>query len=405
MFRFAIKNMAIKKVQVILVVLSIVISAGVGVLAFNTAVQVSDGITGTAAYYSAIVGPAGSKTQLAMNTMYFTDSPLGTIPYSVVSDLQKDSRVTEVVPFAMADSYNGHSVVGSTSAFLSEKAIAEGRMFDDSATFEVVLGAAVARVNGVKVGDEIHTSHSVGDEHHEALTVVGILEESHTVYDNVVFTQLRTIWEVHEHEEEEETHDAAEGEGEEHVHAGEETVCAILVRTKNPGYAMQLVNEYDGKVITTQDLDTYTLQAIEPMDTVRGILEETNNTKYIVFVLCAIILVMNIMIISIITLLNMYHSAKEISLMRLIGISMKKINLLYIIQNSLIGLVSIMLAFGVSRLCLVFMKDYVASMGVVLNVAKVYPLEIVILLGVFLISVLPTVVCTFMMSGKDGISE
>lgn len=405
MFRFAIKNMAIKKVQVILVVLSIVISAGVGVLAFNTAEQVSDGITGTAAYYSAIVGPAGSKTQLAMNTMYFTDSPLGTIPYSVVSDLQKDSRVTEVVPFAMADSYNGHSVVGSTSAFLSEKAIAEGRMFDDSATFEVVLGAAVARVNGVKVGDEIHTSHSVGDEHHEALTVVGILEESHTVYDNVVFTQLRTIWEVHEHEEEEETHDAAEGEGEEHVHAGEETVCAILVRTKNPGYAMQLVNEYDGKVITTQDLDTYTLQAIEPMDTVRGILEETNNTKYIVFVLCAIILVMNIMIISIITLLNMYHSAKEISLMRLIGISMKKINLLYIIQNSLIGFVSILLAFGVSRLCLVFMKDYVASMGVVLNVAKVYPLEIVILLGVFLISVLPTVVCTFMMSGKDGISE
>lgn len=405
MFRFAIKNMAIKKVQVILVVLSIVISAGVGVLAFNTAEQVSDGITGTAAYYSAIVGPAGSKTQLAMNTMYFTDSPLGTIPYSVVSDLQKDSRVTGVVPFAMADSYNGHSVVGSTSAFLSEKAIAEGRMFDDSATFEVVLGAAVARVNGVKVGDEIHTSHSVGDEHHEALTVVGILEESHTVYDNVVFTQLRTIWEVHEHEEEEETHDAAEGEGEEHVHAGEETVCAILVRTKNPGYAMQLVNEYDGKVITTQDLDTYTLQAIEPMDTVRGILEETNNTKYIVFVLCAIILVMNIMIISIITLLNMYHSAKEISLMRLIGISMKKINLLYIIQNSLIGFVSILLAFGVSRLCLVFMKDYVASMGVVLNVAKVYPLEIVILLGVFLISVLPTVVCTFMMSGKDGISE
>lgn len=405
MFRFAIKNMAIKKVQVILVVLSIVISAGVGVLAFNTAEQVSDGITGTAAYYSAIVGPAGSKTQLAMNTMYFTESPLGTIPYSVVSDLQKDSRVTEVVPFAMADSYNGHSVVGSTSAFLSEKAIAEGRMFDDSATFEVVLGAAVARVNGVKVGDEIHTSHSVGDEHHEALTVVGILEESHTVYDNVVFTQLRTIWEVHEHEEEEETHDAAEGEGEEHAHAGEETVCAILVRTKNPGYAMQLVNEYDGKVITTQNLDTFTLQAIEPMDTVRGILEETNNTKYIVFVLCAIILVMNIMIISIITLLNMYHSAKEISLMRLIGISMKKINLLYIIQNSLIGLVSIMLAFGVSRLCLVFMKDYVASMGVVLNVAKVYPLEIVILLGVFLISVLPTVVCTFMMSGKDGISE
>lgn len=400
MFKFAIKNMMIKKVQVILVLLSIVISAGVGVLAFNTAEQVSDGITGTAGYYSAIIGPSGSKTQLAMNTMYFTDSPLGTIPYTVVEELQRDSRVNSVIPFAMADSYNGHSVVGTSAAFLDSREVAEGRMFDDSATLEVVLGSSVAKLQGVAVGDEIHTSHSVGDEHHQALTVVGILEESHTVYDNVVFTQIRTIWAVHDHEDEDhdEDHDhdhEAEGE-EEHEHAEAGTVCAILVKTKNPGYAMQLVNEYDGKVTTNRE-STYTLTAIEPMATVRGVLDETNNTKYIVFVLCGIILVMNIMVISIITLLNMYNSAKEIALMRLIGIGMKKINLLYVIQNSLIGGVSVLLAFGVSRLCMVFMKDYVATMGVVLNAGRVYPLEIVILVAVFLISVLPTVVCTMVM--------
>ena len=39
MLRFALKNMIIKKVQIILIVLSIVISAGVGVLAFNVAKQ------------------------------------------------------------------------------------------------------------------------------------------------------------------------------------------------------------------------------------------------------------------------------------------------------------------------------------------------------------------------------
>ncbi len=410
MFKFAIKNMMIKKVQVILVLLSIVISAGVGVLAFNTAEQVSDGITGTAGYYSAIIGPSGSKTQLAMNTMYFTDSPLGTIPYTVVEELQRDSRVNSVIPFAMADSYNGHSVVGTSAAFLDSREVAEGRMFDDSATLEVVLGSSVAKLQGVAVGDEIHTSHSVGDEHHQALTVVGILEESHTVYDNVVFTQLRTIWAVHDHEDEDhdEDHDhdhEADAEGEEeHEHAEAGTVCAILVKTKNPGYAMQLVNEYDGKVTTNRE-GTYTLTAIEPMATVRGVLDETNNTKYIVFVLCGIILVMNIMVISIITLLNMYNSAKEIALMRLIGIGMKKINLLYVIQNSLIGGVSVLLAFGVSRLCMVFMKDYVATMGVVLNAGRVYPLEIVILVAVFLISVLPTVVCTMVMSRRDGVGD
>ena len=183
------------------------------------------------------------------------------------------------------------------------------------------------------------------------------------------------------------------------------TVCAVIVKAKNPGVAMQLVEEYDGKIITTEDGDNYTLQAIEPMSIMRGVLSDADDTKYIVFVLCAVILIMNIIIISIITLLNMYHSAKEISLMRLIGISMKKINLLYIIQNSMMGLVSVLLAFGVSRLCMSFMNDYVESMGVVLNMSKVYPMEFVILLAVFIISVLPTVIWTFCMSRKDSIAD
>ena len=174
---------------------------------------------------------------------------------------------------------------------------------------------------------------------------------------------------------------------------------------KNPGVAMQLVQEYDGKIITDKEGDSTTLQAIEPMSVMRDVLNDADDTKYIVFVLCAVILIMNIMIISIITLLNMYHSAKEISLMRLIGISMKKINLLYIIQNSIMGFASVLLAFGMSRLCMSLMNDYVESMGVVLNMSKVYPMEFVILLAVFIISVLPTVIWTFFMSGKDSISD
>lgn len=397
MLHFALKNMAVKKMQIILVVLSIVISAGVGVLAFNVSEQVSDGITGAAGYYSAIIGPAGSATQLAMNTMYFTDEPLGTIPYAVVSELTQDMRVRVVIPFAMADSYNGFSCVGTSPAFLDGKEVAKGDMFAEQGAFEAVVGATVAAVNDLSVGDEIYTSHSAagGDLHAKPLKIVGILKETHTTYDNVVFTQLHTIWEAHDHGEE-------EGEEHEHTH---NTVCAILVKTTNPATAMSLTNDYDGRIFTDADGDTYTLQAIEPMETVRGVLNDANNTKYIVFVLCAIILAMNMMIISIITLLNMYHSAKEISLMRLIGVSMKRINLLYIIQNGLIGLVSVALAFGLSRLCLVFMGDYVATMGVVLNLSRVYPVEWLILGVIFLISILPTVICTFVMSRRDGIAE
>ena len=402
MLRFAFKNMAIKKVQIVLIVLSIVISAGIGVLAFNVASQVDEGITSGAQYYSAIVGPAGSSTQLAMNTMYFNESPVGTVPYSVVSALQQDQRVRKVIPFAMADSYNGYGVVGTTPDYLENKTVATGEMFDAGETLQAVVGANVAKYCNLSVGDVIHTSHSVGstDTHAQGITVVGILEESHSSYDNVVFTQIKTLWDMHDHGEGEEEHEE-EHEGH-HTHG---TVCAAIVIAKNPGVAMQLVEEYDGKIITAEDGDSFTLQAIEPMSVMRDVLQDADDTKYIVFVLCAVILVMNIMIISIITLLNMYHSAKEISLMRLIGISMKKINLLYIIQNSMMGLVSVLLALGVSRLCMLLMNDYVASMGVVLNMKKLYPMELVILLAVFAISVLPTVIWTFCMSRKDSISD
>jgi putative ABC transport system permease protein len=271
-------------------------------------------------------------------------------------------------------------------------------MFTADGVMQAVIGSNIAKYNSLKVGDVIYTSHSASgtDTHAEGLTVVGILEESHSSFDNVVFTQIRTLWDMHDHGEDEQE------EEEEHEHHSHNSVCAILVKTKNPGFAMQLVNEYDGKIITNGD-ENHTLQAIEPMSVVRDVLNDADDTKYIVFVLCAVILVMNIMIISIITLLNMYHSAKEISLMRLIGISMNKINLLYIIENSIMGLISVVLAFGVSRLCMLFMNDYVESMGVVLNMSKVYPAEFIILLAVFLISVVPTVVWTFCMSRKDSI--
>ena len=439
MLKFALKNMGVKKVQIVLIVISIIISASVGVLAFNVSSQVSDGITSNAGYYSLIVGPSGSKTQLAMNTMYFTDEPLGTIPYSLVNEFERNPDVRQVIPYAMADNYNGSSVVGTTSKFLEGKALAEGVIFSDpqegvDLIHQAVIGARVAAENDLKIGDEIFTSHSAAEnsKHDKGIVVVGILEETYSSFDKVVFTQLKTLWDMHEHSEAEEdtsndighghapmpdeneeqsgeheddTHEDEHEEEEEHAHSHlQNTVCAILINTKNPNAALSLVTEYNGKTIS-HDGKTYTLQAIEPMDAVRDVLNDADSTKYIVFVLCAIILVMNVIVISIITLLNMYHSAKEISLMRLIGISMKKINLLYIIQNGIIGLASTLVAFGVSRLCLFLMGDYVASMGVVLNMGKIYPLEILILAGIFLISVIPTIICTFVMAKRDSLAE
>ena len=134
-------------------------------------------------------------------------------------------------------------------------------------------------------------------------------------------------------------------------------------------------------------------------------MDNVDLSSKIVYILCVIILVMNVFIISVITLLNMYDSKKEIALMRLIGIGMNKINLLYVIENAFIGACSTILAFLCSRLCLGFMRSYVATMGIILDATNFYPFEALIMAVIFLISVLPTVICTVYMSRKDGISE
>ncbi|MBR4282598.1 MAG: ABC transporter permease [Clostridia bacterium] len=436
MFKFALKNMAIKKAKIILIIISIVISACVGILAYNISEQVDSGFKSTAAYYDMIIGPSGSSTQLAMNTMFFTEKPLGTISYEYVENLKKDPRVNKVVPFTMGDSYNGAKIVGTTPDFLEGKEVKKGVLYEEK--FECVIGSAVAEKYGLDIGSTLVTSHGLaeGGHAHEGnpLTVVGILSKTKTAYDNVIFTPCETVWATHDHGEEgEETHEDEDAHDEdtanedentesghtedehhedtdEHGNTSEDTnheegeenhedhgeVCAILVKSKSFNAYSQLSAEYG---------ENSKLLVINPSEVLREVLENVDMSTQIVYILCLIILIMNIFIISVITLLNMYDSKKEIALMRLIGIGMNKINLVYIIQNSIIGFISTILAFVFSRICLMLMGGYVASMGIVLDVAKIYPLEIAIMAVVFVISVLPTVICTLNMSKKDGINE
>ena len=398
MFKFAIKNMAIKKVKIVLIVISIVISACVALLAYNISEQVDDGFKSTAAYYDIIIGPAGSSTQLAMNTMFFTDKPLGTISYEYVEDLRADMRINTVVPFTMGDSYNGAKIVGTEPIFLEGRALSNGEMFAEK--FECVVGSAVAKKYGLSLGDELVTSHGLAEGGHaheqNPLRVVGILKQTNTSYDNVIFTAVETVWATHDHggEEDHEEEGHVHDESCEHEEHGE--ICAILVKTKSFNHYNAVKTEYSADA---------SLLVINPSEVLREVLENVDMSSKIVYILCVIILIMNIFIISVITLLNMYDSKKEIALMRLIGIGMSKINLLYILQNGIIGLISTVLAFVTSRLCLLLMGEFVASMGIVLNSTKIYPFEIVIMAIIFVISVIPTVVCTLNMSRKDGLSD
>ena len=401
MIKFAIKNMLTKKVKLILVLLSIVISATVAILAYNVAEQVNDGLVNTTSSYDMIVGPSGSATQLTMNTLFFTDKPLGTISYEYVEALQSDSRVNVAIPFAMGDSYNSAKIVGTKPAFLAGKDVQKGSCFEDA--FDAVVGYAVAQKYGIDVGDELITSHGFSEngEKHEAtpLKVVGILAPTKTSYDNVVFTDIETVWEIHEHhehEEEGESHHEHDEDEEHEGHAEEGTVCAILVRSKTLAASEELKKELsaDSKILT-----------VTPAEVIREVINNVDLSRKIVYILCVIILIMNIFVISTITILNMYDSQKDIALMRLIGIGCDKINLLFLLQNGVIGVLATAISFALSRVCLLLLGQYAAAMGIVFDTAKVYPFEWLIMAVVFIISVLPTFICTLHIAKKDIIKN
>jgi len=166
------------------------------------------------------------------------------------------------------------------------------------------------------------------------------------------------------------------------------------VRTKSMN-AYYTVSQYYG--------EDANLLVINPATVLREVLDNVDLSAQIVYILCLIIAVMNLFVISVITLLNLYDSRKEIELMRLIGIGMRKITFLYLIENGIAGFFAVICALAASIACLNALSGFVASRGIVLNGYLIYPFEWVILLFVFIVSVLPTCVCTLVMARKDSL--
>ena len=138
MIKFALKNLWTRRSKAFLSALSIVMATTIGLLAFNISRQVEDGIVQTVTYYDTLVGPSGSVTQLALNTLFFTGTPIGTISYENYEKLSDDVRVNEAIPFAMGDSYKGAKIVGTDSRYLKNNKRHDGSLFHNK--FDAVFG-------------------------------------------------------------------------------------------------------------------------------------------------------------------------------------------------------------------------------------------------------------------------
>ncbi len=169
-----------------------------------------------------IVGAKGSPLQLVLSSLFHIDFPTGNIKLSILEKVIKNPLVKDHLPLSMGDNYQGFRIIGTEENFLNwfSLNLKEGKSWDSE--FEAVVGSTVARDLGLKIGDEFHSAHgfeSEGMDHdHEHIHVVGILEESGTANDVLIFVSTSTVWGVH-------------GLGKDE----ESEVTAALIRFRNPG--------------------------------------------------------------------------------------------------------------------------------------------------------------------------
>lgn len=380
MFKFAMKHMAIRAGKNILIAISVVITLTVSLLAYNIANQVKDGIVNSYKYYDTIIGSAGSPTQLVLNTLFYTDKPLGIIPYDTYENLLDDSRVAVVIPFAEGDNYNNARIIGTSAKYLDEFKIAEGEAF--SSAYQAVIGYNVAKSKNMKISDTFYSVHGLTTDvnshshtgENEEYTVVGILSKTNTAADNVIFTDIGSVWDTHGN-----NHDDEDDDNDHH----EQGITAALIKCKNFSMQAALSDEYN---------QIAGMQAINPSTVMRELMNNVDLSKNIVYVLCTVILVMNLFIISVITMVNMYDIKKDIILLRLIGVSKTRIEAIVYMQSLVNSVISVVTGFALSRVLMKIVGGITENMGIVLNTNKFYKLELLIIAVVIVMIFLPIII-------------
>lgn len=180
-----------------------------------------------------VVGAKGSPLQLILSSVYHIDNPTGNIPLNELEPLRQNPLVQLAVPLSLGDNFKGHRIVGTDSSFLAiyGTKINNGRIWKKN--FEVVIGEQVAKKNNLKIGDQINSSHGLSKDGHShdehPFTIVGILKQNNNVTDNLILTNLESVWDVHGIAHDHADHEtAAQKEKREREEDREETVKAHL---------------------------------------------------------------------------------------------------------------------------------------------------------------------------------
>ncbi len=170
--------------------------------------QIDEKFKNNLAEIDLVVGAKGSPLQLVLSSVYHIDNPTGNIHQDSCSFVKDHPFVAGSIPICVGDNFNTYRIVGTTTDYITmyEAKLSSGKLWDKP--MQVVVGANVFEKypNKLKLGKRITGGHGIGnellDEHdhaHDAspYEVVGILERTGKVLDNLLLCDYRSSWIVH----------------------------------------------------------------------------------------------------------------------------------------------------------------------------------------------------------------
>jgi len=364
-FKLSIKNIISKPLNSILSLALLILGIGIISLLLQLNSLIKTQMDNNLKGIDMVVGAKGSPLQLILSAVYHIDSPTGNISVEDAEEIKNNRMVGSSIDLLYGDNYKGYRIVGTEDKFLDlyNVKIKDGKKWN--APFEVVVGAKIYSKLNINLDDELVSSHGLretGEAHvNQPFKVVGLLEPSNSVVDQLIITSPQSIWDLHdEHDHDDEDHEEHDNEDhdehehdhddedhDEHEH-GDKEITAMLIKFKSPMNIIQFPRQINENTNLQAAVPSYEISRLFKLFGF-GI-ETLTYLAYLIILVSGFSLFIN--------LFNSMRERKyEMALIRTLGASRSQLSVMVIFESLILTISGFLLGLLVSRLGVMFVSS------------------------------------------------
>ncbi len=348
-FKLSLKNIFNKPLSSTISLALLILGIGIISLLLQLNTLIKDQMDNNLKGIDMVVGAKGSPLQLILSSVYHIDSPTGNISLEEAEKISKNRMVGSSIKLLYGDNFKGYRIVGAEKKFIElyNGKIKKGKNL--SKPFEVLVGSKVYSKLKIDIGDDLISSHGLretGESHDDqSFKVVGLLEPSNSVIDQLIITLPQSVWDVHGNHGHEEEHE--HDHEEEHQHDDRE-ITAMLIKFKSPMNIIQFPRQIN---------ETTNLQAAVPSYEISRLfklfgfgIETLSYLAYLIIIVSGFSLFIN--------LFNSMRERKyEMALIRTLGASRLQLSTMIIFESIILTISGFILGLLFSRFGVMFVSN------------------------------------------------